>query len=308
MIRQIAGRLALTAAAALAVHAGAEPRRPPPATYPAVPLTAASAEGFAPSGWAVESRQEGDLNADGRPDLALVLRGQDRSLVLPNLMGVGEAQIDTNPRVIVVAFAQPAGGYRLAMSNRRLIPRMDDPNLADYLEGGGLTVEGGALHLRLTLWYSAGSWETSNYVFTFRYQAPPTRRGRRAAATPGRFMLISCTGWYLLLLLYSHLTHPAAGIPVLMVAGFVQSLSQVTMAALLLRSAAPEFRGRVMGIRMLAIYGLPIGLLMSGPLIGRWGYPVTATLYCVIGLAFTLFIAVHWRRHLWRREAPANRW
>ena len=80
------------------------------------------------------------------------------------------------------------------------------------------------------------------------------------------------------------------------------------MAALLLRNAAPEFRGRVMGIRMLAIYGLPIGLLMSGPLIGRWGYPVTATLYCLIGLAFTLFIAVHWRQHLWRREAPANRW
>lgn len=133
-----------------------------------------------------------------------------------------------------------------------------------------------------------------------------SRLGPRAK--PGRFMLISCTGWYLLLLLYSHLTHPAAGIPVLMVAGFVQSLSQVTMAALLLRNAAPEFRGRVMGIRMLAIYGLPIGLLMSGPLIGRWGYPVTATLYCLIGLAFTLFIAVHWRQHLWRREAPANRW
>jgi Na+/melibiose symporter-like transporter len=133
-----------------------------------------------------------------------------------------------------------------------------------------------------------------------------SRLGPRAK--PGRFMLVSCTGWYLLLLLYSHLTHPAAGIPVLMVAGFVQSLSQVTMAALLLRNAAPEFRGRVMGIRMLAIYGLPIGLLMSGPLIARFGYPATATLYCIIGLTCTLWIATRWHASLWRQDAPANRW
>jgi len=123
---------------------------------------------------------------------------------------------------------------------------------------------------------------------------------------PGRVMLVACAAWYALLLLYSHLTQPATGIPVLVLAGFVQSLSQVTMATLLLRNAAPQFRGRVMGIRMLAIYGLPIGLLLSGPLIGRFGYPAMATLYCIVGLAFTLFIALRWRVHLWRREAPAN--
>ncbi len=129
-----------------------------------------------------------------------------------------------------------------------------------------------------------------------------------AAAKPGRLMLVSSGCWYVLLLVYSHLTHPAAGIPVLVLAGFVQSLSQVPMAALLLRNSEPQFRGRVMGIRMLAIYGLPIGLLVSGPLIARFGYPATATLYCIVGLAFLLLIAVRWRAHLWRRDAPANRW
>jgi hypothetical protein len=58
---------------------------------------------------------------------------------------------------------------------------------------------------------------------------------------------------------------------------------------------------------MLAIYGMPVGLLISGPLISRFGYPATAALYCAIGLSFTLLIAVRWRSHLWRLGAPANR-
>jgi hypothetical protein len=78
------------------------------------------------------------------------------------------------------------------------------------------------------------------------------------------------------------------------------------MSVMLLRTAGDEFRSRVMGLRMLMIYGVPIGLLIAGPLIGRFGYPATATLYCTIGLAFTALIGVRWRAHVWRREAPAN--
>ena len=57
---------------------------------------------------------------------------------------------------------------------------------------------------------------------------------------------------------------------------------------------------------MLAIYGNVPGLLLSAPLIAHFSYPITATLYCVFGVAFTLLIAVRWRAHLWRLEAPAN--
>ena len=126
------------------------------------------------------------------------------------------------------------------------------------------------------------------------------------AIRPARMMIGSCAAWYALLLVFAHMRHPAGGIPVLMLAGFAQSLSQIPMAAMLLSTTEVRFRGRVMGIRMLAIYGLPVGLLISGPLIGRFGYPATATLYCVVGLAFTALIAVRWRAHLWRLAAPAN--
>ena len=53
----------------------------------------------------------------------------------------------------------------------------------------------------------------------------------------------------------------------LVVIGFVQSFCMVPMAVILLRTADPAFRGRVMGVRMLAVYGLPLGMLLSGPLI-----------------------------------------
>ena len=48
------------------------------------------------------------------------------------------------------------------------------------------------------------------------------------------------------------------------------------------------------------------GRLISGPLIASFGYRITAALYCMIGIAFTVLITVRWRTDLWRREAPSN--
>jgi hypothetical protein len=57
---------------------------------------------------------------------------------------------------------------------------------------------------------------------------------------------------------------------------------------------------------MMAIYSLPIGLLVSGPLLEWVGFSSTATLYAGVGLLFTLLIALRWRADLWRPLAPAN--
>jgi len=126
------------------------------------------------------------------------------------------------------------------------------------------------------------------------------------AVRPGRMGLVFGVGWYALLLVFAHMPHPVAGIAVLIVTGVVQSLGLIPMAAMLLRNSDVRYRGRVMGMRMLALYGNLPGLLISAPLIARIGFPMTATLYCGIGLVFTAVIAIHWRAHLWRRNAPAN--
>ena len=126
------------------------------------------------------------------------------------------------------------------------------------------------------------------------------------AIRPARFMIIFSVMWYVMLMIFAQMTLPAAGGLFLFFAGFAQSLGMVSMSAMLLRNSAEQFRSRVMGLRMLMIYGVPIGLIIAGPLISRFGYPATAALYCVFGIACTLLIAVRWRTHVWRADAQGN--
>ena len=123
----------------------------------------------------------------------------------------------------------------------------------------------------------------------------------------GRIMICFAFAWYALLLFYAHASYPALGIGLLMLAGFTQSLCMVPMAVMLLRSSGDRFRGRVMGVRMLAVYGMPVGLLLAGVMIREFGFVATATAYCVFGIVASFAIAWHWWAHLWPLEAHANR-
>jgi MFS family permease len=121
-----------------------------------------------------------------------------------------------------------------------------------------------------------------------------------------RSMVACALVWFALNLVFSWIATPALGKALLILDGFAQSFCMVPMAVILLRTADPAFRGRVMGVRMLAVYGLPLGLLLSGPLIERIGFSLTASLYSVVGIAVTLLIAGLWRQHLWDPRSPAN--
>jgi MFS family permease len=126
------------------------------------------------------------------------------------------------------------------------------------------------------------------------------------AIRAGRMTIVFCAAWYSMLMVFAQLQHPVGGIVVLMLAGCAHSVAQIPMVTMLLRNSDEQFRGRIMGIRMLAIYGNVPGLLIAGVLIARFGYQSTATLYCLMGLACILLIAVRWRAQLWQRDAPAN--
>jgi hypothetical protein len=115
-----------------------------------------------------------------------------------------------------------------------------------------------------------------------------------------RSMIVFAALWYASLLCFAHVPGMALGIAVLVVTGVVQSVAMISLAASLLNDADERFRGRVMGVRMLAVYGLPIGLMAAGALIDRIGFAGTATLYGLIGLGFTVAIGARWRASLWR--------
>ncbi len=122
----------------------------------------------------------------------------------------------------------------------------------------------------------------------------------------GRMTLIFILIWYVMLLGFSRMPTPATGFVMLMIAGACQTLSLVSLSVLLLRTSDERYRGRVMGVRMLAIYGLPMGLMISGPLLAYLGFVATSTLYVAIGIACILLIAWRWWQHLWPLSAKAN--
>lgn len=124
---------------------------------------------------------------------------------------------------------------------------------------------------------------------------------------PARAMLGFGAAWLAALLLFAQTTHPAAGIPVLVLGGIMQTMGLIPINALLLRTSDERYRGRIMGIRMMAIYGNLPGLLLAGPLIAAWGYAAMASFYCLLGIAVIALIGWVWREHLWQDSAAANR-
>ncbi|HEY2993038.1 MAG TPA: MFS transporter [Methylomirabilota bacterium] len=118
---------------------------------------------------------------------------------------------------------------------------------------------------------------------------------------PERLTFVFTAIWYTVLLGFGHLETLGGGLLALLAAGFAQNVAMISMAATLLAAAGDEFRGRVMGVRQLAVYGLPVGLMAAGVLIERIGYPLTITGLAVTGLLGTVLIAIRWRASVWRR-------
>jgi MFS family permease len=129
---------------------------------------------------------------------------------------------------------------------------------------------------------------------------------RGGAMAAGRTMVVAALTWFALLVVFAALRQAWAGMLLLFAIGAVQSFCMVPMAVLILRVASERMRGRVMGVRMLAVYGMSLGLVAAGPLVAWLGFMATAWLYAGLGLACCGWIAARFRAHLWPPGAPAN--
>ncbi|WP_126283665.1 hypothetical protein [Burkholderia stagnalis] len=141
----------------------------PTVVFPDLVRQATRPDGFVPPGWKIELLTKGDLTGAKRDDLVMILRQNDpRNIVTHD--GMCENPLDTNPRILAVAFARPDGGYALALENHTLIPRRESPCLEDVLAEGGVWIERQALKLGLHRFASAGTWEMGNSAYTFRWR------------------------------------------------------------------------------------------------------------------------------------------
>ena len=163
-------RFASVAGLAVLFATAASAQVAPDVIYPAVARSATSAQGFVPAGWVLEREVSGDLNGDGRADLALVLHMNNPANVVALGDGSDADTFDSNPRILAVALAQ-GSGYRLLVANHALIPRVDNYARTDPLDDSGgtpITISNGVLKVQLTNFMSAGGWEMGGIRYTFR--------------------------------------------------------------------------------------------------------------------------------------------
>ena len=111
---------------------------------------------------------------------------------------------------------------------------------------------------------------------------------------PGRTMVMHLLGWHVLIIVLAQIPTVLPGMAIIVLIGAAQSFAMISMSVLLLGTADEAFRGRVSGVRMLAVYGLPVGLVLGGALIEFVGLPWTFTLYGVGGIVLILLVTARW--------------
>ena len=115
----------------------------------------------------------------------------------------------------------------------------------------------------------------------------------------GRLMSLGSVAWHAAIAALAASTLFNVSLGVLAFAGLVQSFTMVTMSILLLGSTPTEIRGRMMGLRSLAVYGLPLGLLASGAIADTLGIQLALLGNGAIGIVITLAIVLA-LRGIWR--------
>ena len=115
---------------------------------------------------------------------------------------------------------------------------------------------------------------------------------------PARFMIINIFLMHLLIIVFAQIETKLGGQILLFFSGYIQSLAMISLVVTLLAVAGEKFRGLVMGVRMMAVYGLPLGLMFSGHLIEYLGYGWSVMLYGVIGLILSALVTFKWRNDI----------
>ena len=137
----------------------------PAVAAPPLPRQAATLAGFVPKGWLLETSATGDLNGDKRADAALVLHMNDPRNRIPSFAD-SDRRYDTNPRILVVAFARLGGGYEAAAVDHKLIPRLENSSQDDPFDE--VSIKSGVLGVKMHHFMSAGGWEAGGSSYSFR--------------------------------------------------------------------------------------------------------------------------------------------
>ena len=138
----------------------------PKVDYPAIAQAAPTPAAFIPKGWKQVQLAQGDLNRDGKPDFAMVVRMDSAANRIPPSWNP-DTPYDTNPWMLIAGFRDGAG-YALAVSDHRLIPRHENPNADEEFDE--IAIANGNLKVGMHVFMSAGGWQMGGTTYTFRWQ------------------------------------------------------------------------------------------------------------------------------------------
>ena len=108
---------------------------------------------------------------------------------------------------------------------------------------------------------------------------------------PGKLIFVSLIFWHCTMLVTSIINYKIILGIVLFAYGTAGSISMISMAVLILSISKKNMIGRIIGVRQLAIFTLPIGLVTSGYLIDIIGIIISIQVVASIGIILTLILA-----------------
>ena len=106
----------------------------------------------------------------------------------------------------------------------------------------------------------------------------------RDLKSAGKLLILSVIAWHATMLAFSASHAFYVSLSILLLTGMAFSSTQVLMLTVILRTTLPEFRGRILGLRSMAIYAYTFGSLNSGAIAGAWGAPLAASINGAIGI------------------------
>ncbi len=114
----------------------------------------------------------------------------------------------------------------------------------------------------------------------------------RNLKSAGMLLFLSVIAWHASMLAFAASHSFYLSLSILLLTGMAFSSTQVLMLTVILRTTLPEFRGRILGMRSMAIYTYTFGSLNSGAIAGAWSAPLAASINGVIGMVLAGTLAL----------------
>ena len=114
----------------------------------------------------------------------------------------------------------------------------------------------------------------------------------RDLKSAGKLLILSVVVWHASILAFSASHSLYLSLSILLFTGMAFSSTQVTMLTVILKNTLPDFRGRILGMRSMAIYTYTFGSMNSGAIAETWGAPWAGRFNGVVGIVLVGVLAL----------------